>query len=92
MLLLTYHLEDHETILPQVSTPSLAMEMLLHMALVRWTEQEHRESLKGTTQERYKVQDNHSSNLHYQGTSEEPMLSLRQSLNMQNYQHNNSDR
>ena len=65
------------------------MGLALHKALVRWREPEHRESLEGTTQERYKVQDNHH---YYRGTSEEPMLSLRQSLNKQNYQHNNTDR
>ena len=49
------------------------MGMALHKAQAKWIEQEHRESLEGTTQERYKVQDNHN----YQGTSEDRTSSLR---------------
>ena len=85
MLLLINHLEDHMTILLQVSTPSLAIGLVLHKALAKWIEQEHRESLE-TIQERYKVQDNN----YHSGT--EHTRSLRLSLSSMNYQHNKLDR
>jgi len=87
MLLLTKHLGDHSTILLQVSTPSLAIGLVLHKALAKWIEQEHRENLELTTQERYKVQDNN----YHSGTTD-PSRSLRLSLSSMNYQHNKLDR
>ena len=86
MLLLINHLEDHKTILLQVSTPSLAIGLVLHKALAKWIEQEHRENLELTTQERYKVQDNNC----HSGTEHTRLLRL--SLSSMNYQHNKLDR
>ena len=86
MLLLLKHLEDHKTILLQVSTPSLAIGLVLHMALATWILQEHRENLETTTQERYKVQDDNHSGM----ADHSPLL--QQYPNTENYQHSNYDR
>ena len=85
MLLLTKHLGDHSTILLQVSTPSLAIGLVLHKALATWIEQEPRENLELTIQERYKVQDNN----YHSGTDH--LRSRRLSLSVKNYQHNKLD-